>query len=240
MKPGLFLCGVSLFIFICSAHSAEEPFGNTGLSDNTTIIEDPGSDQDCPGELQCNWDGTIENGYCWRFAGVVPPDYGSWAECYDANFVCEGHFYFTQTGYYIGQTCDVYLWDATGIGSDGLPAPGNVLCVIVDASPGPIAFWPDCSVHKFVFNCDAPDHFVGFWGNWPGRSCGWFVCADEDGPPGSGCPVTKFSFGIGYPTGWGPVNLIPIFQPMALGLCEWVGPPTSTARTTWGKIKSLY
>lgn len=230
---------IALFTLAAPASAAEEPFGGTGFSNNTTIIEAPTPD-DCPGDLVCNWNGTVENGYAWSFAGSVPPDYGAWAECYAAAFICEAHFYFTQTGYYTGQSCDVYVWDDTGIGSDGNPAPGNVLCSIIGAQPGPIAFWPSCSAHKFVLNCDAPDHFIGFWGNWPGLPNGWYICNDEDGTPGDGCPLTKFAPGIGYPTGWGPANQVPIFVATALGLCEWVGAPVPVEASTWGKIKALY
>ena len=223
---------IAVFALVGTASAADEPFGQTGFSNNTTIITAPGGDQDCPGQLVCNWDGTVENGYCWQFGGSVPPDYGAWADCYGAAYVCEVHIFFTQTGYYLGQSCDIYVWEDAG----GLP--GNVLCSVMGAFPGPIAFWPSCSEHKFVVNCDAPDHFSGFWGNWPGLQCGWFICADEDGFPG--CPVTKFAPGIGYPTGWGPVNLVPIFQPQSLGICEWQGSATPTETTTWGQIKALY
>jgi hypothetical protein len=214
--------------------AAESPFGETGFSRNTTIVEGPSPDGDCPGDLVCNWDGTVENGYCWQFGGSVPPDYGAFADCYPAAFICEGHFYFTQTGYYIGQTVDIYVWDVAA----GLP--GNVVCQSLGQSSGPVAFWPSCSEHKFVLNCNAPDHFLGYWGNWPGANCGWFICSDEDGF--AACPVSKIAPGIGYPTGWGPLSLIPTFAAsQSLGICEWIGQPViATESTTWGQIKALY
>lgn len=206
-----------------------------GHNQNTTIIEAPTPDGDCD-NLSCNWDGSVENGYCWQFEGVASPDYGAWAECYGNYSICEAHFYFTQTGYYIGQTLDVYAWEYD---SDS-GCPGNVLCASMGLQPGPIAFWPECSAHKFPLNCDTGGlHYIGFWGNWPGLQCGWFICADEDGGE-LGCPVTKFAPGIGYPTGWGPPYLVGIFQVRSLGICEWTPGPTLVQKSTWGRIKAMY
>jgi hypothetical protein len=229
---------VAVFALVGATYAAEEPSGSTGFSRNTTIIEapTPDGDQDCP-ILKCNADGTFENGYCWQFGGAVLPDYGAWAECYENTLVCEGHFYFTQTGYYIGQTVDAYIWEDAG------GNPGNVLCATLGANPGPIAFWPSCSAHKIPFDppCAPPgSHFVGFWGNWPDAQCGWFICSDEDGF--AGCPRTKIAPGIGYPTGWNHPNVVPTFAGcQSLGICEWSGEGgTATQETTWGQIKALY
>jgi hypothetical protein len=218
----------------------------TGFSQNTTII-DNGTDQDiCPGaELLQQDDGGFENGYAWRFGGVVPPDYGSFAECYESDFVCGIQFLFTQTGYFIGQSMDVYVW---GYDPDGNPPPGpdpgNVICILPGVVPGDIALWPEISAHDVQVCCDVNgDHFVGFWGNWPGLSNGWFIASDEDGP-GTGCPRTKIAPGIGYPTGWNHTNVVGPFQAQDLGIREFAGqgdcPPTPARQSTWGKIKALY
>jgi hypothetical protein len=243
-KRILVLCAALLLLAPGSAVNPEP--AETGFSTNTTIIYDGSDGSICPGATLLQWDDeSFENGYAWRFMGVVPPDYGSWAECYSSEYVCGIQFLFTQTGYYIGQDMDVYVWehDADGNPPPG-PDPGNVICLIPGVAPGPIAYWPDISAHDVQVCCDVDgDHFVGFWGNWPMQSPGWYIAGDEDGP-GGGCPRTKIAPGIGYTTGWNEVSVVPIFQPRALGIREYAGlgdcTPTPARQTTWGKIKSLY
>jgi hypothetical protein len=229
---------LAVFALIGTASAADEPFGQTGFSDNTTIIEAPGPDEEGSYILQ-NWDGSAENGYCWQFAGVVEPDYGAWAECYISTFVViqQWHHYFTQTGYYIGQQADFYLWDDAG----GIP--GNVIQVVRTA-PGPIPFWPEVGAIKIPLDppikVEVPVWYVGFWPVWPGESCGWFVAADEDGFPG--CRLTKIAPGIGYPTGWQDCTIVGTFAGcQSLGLGAWVkDQPTPSQGSTWGQIKALF
>jgi hypothetical protein len=178
--------------------------------------------------------------------GVAPPDYGSWAECYDSDFVCGIQFLFTQDGLYDDQTMDVYVWEAlTGGDPPPGPDPGNVLCVISGLTPGPIAFWPEFSVHTVRVCCETGGaHFVGYWPNWPLSGCGWYTASDENGPD-QGCPRTNVAPGIGYPTGWQHPDAIPIFGACRhLGIREYAGlgdcPPTPKEATTWGRIKALY
>jgi hypothetical protein len=237
------LAALSLLLSV-SVVSAEP--GETGFSQNTTII-DGGTDGDvCPGaQFLQNDDGSFENGYTWRFGGVVPPDYGSWAECYESDFVCGIQFLFTQTGYFLGQSMDVYVWDWDTDGNPPPgPDPGNVICILPGVVPGDIALWPDISSHDVQVCCDVSgDHFIGFWGDWPGVSNGWFIASDENGP-GLGCPRTKIAPGIGYVTGWNHPNVSPVFESARdLGIREYAGqgdcPPTPVGATTWGKIKAL-
>lgn len=238
---------VAMLLFLPQWASAEEPATGLGFRQDTEII--PFQDEEiCPGTtLLQNDDGSIEYAYAWRFAGVVPPEYGSWAECYDSEFVCGIHFLFTRgSGDPPGQeTMDVYVWEAVAEGNPPPgPDPGNVICRLTSVSPWPIAEWPEISTHDIQVCCDTGgSHFVGFWGNWPGLQPGWFIAADENGP-GNGCPRTKFAPGIGYPTGWGHPSLSPVFQCRDLGIRESAGlgdcEPTPTANTTWGKIKSLF
>jgi hypothetical protein len=217
---------------------------STGFNEDTTIL---GGDGDfCAGAvLQQNDDGIFENAYAWGSSGVQPPDYGAWAECYDAEFVCGVEFAFTTIGYGAGQTMDVYVWE-----DDGAPPPDNnpgaVICVISGVDPGEVGFWPTFSLHDVRVCCDTGgDHFVGFWGDWPGNpSPPWFIGADEEGS-GHGCPRTKFAPGIGYPTGWGDAGEAPTFAGAeAIGIREFAGvgdcEPTPAQRSTWGRIKALY
>ncbi|MBD3334368.1 MAG: hypothetical protein GF355_02530, partial [Candidatus Eisenbacteria bacterium] len=189
---------------------ANENAEELGYREDTQIIHGP-DEEFCPGAtLTQNDDGSFENGYAWSSAGVVEPDYGSWAECFDADYVCGVQLLFSQVGYYAGQDIDVYVWDVLVDGDPPPgPDPGNVICVLPGVVPDPPAFWPDVSAHDFQVCCltEGP-HFVGFWPNWPGTVNGWFIASDENGA-GAGCPRTKFAPGLGYPTGWNHPNIVP-------------------------------
>jgi hypothetical protein len=198
------------------------------------VLVDPG-DAQC-GTLVFNADGSYENGYAWQYGGVVPPDFGAFAECYFfENEVCANVFDLSQVGGQAGQTMDSYVWDDAG----GIP--GAVNCVVVGADPGPVAFWPSVSRHTIPMPlcCTGEAWWVGYWGNWPGLMTAWFIGADLDGF--GGCPFTHIAPGIGFPTGW--TNVSVVWGPtQALGIgCE-VNPcePTPTIETTWGAIKNLY
>jgi hypothetical protein len=213
--------------------ASETPLGTTGFSDSTVINGSPSPDGDS--EVFCHHDGSLEGGFCWQYDGVVPPDYGAWAECYEgAPWISEVHFYFTQTGYYVGQAMDVYIWE-----DDGFGLPGAVSGAQIGVLPGPIDFWPTITLVEIDFPLEAPEsHWIGFWGNWPGEICGWFLVADQDGFPG--CSATKIAPGIGYPTGWQDPNIV-FDQITSLGICKCAAEgPTASSQTTWGRIKSLY
>jgi hypothetical protein len=185
----------------------------------------------------CTHDNSLEGGVCWQYGGIAPPDYGAWAECYQGNeWISEVHFYFTQTGYYVGQTMDVYIWQ-----DDGFGLPGDVAAAQFGVSPGPIGMWPEITVVVLDFPYHVPEwHWIGFWGEWFDQQCGWFLMADEDGF--SGCPATKIAPGIGYPTGWQHTSVVPTFAMIqSLGICKCaMEGPTPTSQTTWGRIKSLH
>ena len=190
------------------------------------------------GTLLFNADGTYENGYAWQYGGVVPPDYGAFAEQYSTPGLqaCSVVLDLTQVGLQAGQTLDAYAWASAG------GAPGAVLSVAVGADPGPIAFWPGISRHTIRLpatgNCEDLT-WTGYWGNWPGSISGWYVGADLDGF--GGCPVTLIAPGIGYPTGWHNVSLI--WGPtQALGIGAEVIDcwPIPVRETGWGRIKALF
>lgn len=227
------LCSLILMTGVVCA--SEEPLGTTGSSESTIINGPPSTDGDC--EVFCHHDDSLEGGFCWQFGGAAPPDYGAWAECYEgAVWIREIHLYFTQTGYYTGQTMDVYIWE-----DDGTGLPGAVAGAQLGVSPGPIDFWPTITRVELDFSLEAPEsHWIGFWGNWPDEVCAWYIMADQDGFPG--CPATKIAPGIGYPTGWNDPNIIPAFYPItSMGICKCATEePTPTAKATWGRIKSMY
>ncbi|MBD3335609.1 MAG: hypothetical protein GF355_08835 [Candidatus Eisenbacteria bacterium] len=193
-----------------------------------------------------NDDGSFENAYAWSGGGVIPPEYGAFAECYTGDFVCGVQFGFTQIGYYENYTMDVYVWDSNVEGNPPPgPDPGNVLCRLAGVDPGAPAYWPEVSTHDVQVCCAVDgEHFVGFWGDWPGELESWYIAADENGPE-LGCPRTKIRPEMGYPTGWNHPNIIALFsQCKNLGIREYSGlgdcSPTATQATTWGRIKSFY
>jgi hypothetical protein len=238
---------VALFLLLLLSASPGDQATDLGFREDTKIIESHEDGDFCPGTLLLMTDdGDFENGYCWRFAGVIPPDYGSWAECHESDFICGVQFLLTQTGYYIGQTMDVYVWESAADGNPPPgPDPGNIICVLTNVEPGAIAFWPDISAHNVKVCCETGgSHFVGYWPNWSMEGCGWFIASDEDGP-GEGCPRTKIAPGIGYPTGWSHPNIVGTFGGCKdLGIRVFSGsgdcPPTPSRPSTWGRIKALY
>ena len=192
------------------------------------------------GELLMNSDASYENGFQWCYGGVVAPDYGALAECYEGAYEVSSIVVdLTYTGCQAAYRVDLYLWEDEG----GIP--GAVLCSIVGYEwllPG---FWPD--VHRNyveIAPCCVPESWwVGVWGDWPaGCSC-WFFGVDETGP--GGCPMTRIApdQGMGLPAGWQPASIVPGLEDIrAFGLgavgtpCE----PTPVRSSSWGSIKSLY
>lgn len=207
------------------------------LGPETAIVLPAGDENPCPpAELLCNFDGSFEGAYAWQYAGVVPPYYGAFAEGYSGTgSVCGTRYAFTTlSGYYTGQTMDVYVWDSDG------QNPSEVLGITPGVSISPPAIWPVISLHD-VDNDDVEvsgDFFVGFWGEWPGVHCGWFCGEDDYGFGGQ--PRTNIAPGIGYPTGWQNPEIV--WGPnQAIGICAYLGAiAIATEGTSWGRIKSLY
>lgn len=185
--------------------------------------------------LVMNADETYEEGYAWRYGGIVPPDYGAFAERYfGSSQLCAAVFDFTATGAQMGQSMDIIVYNDAG------NVPGAVVfreCV----TPGPIATWPAVSRHTFPIHtvCTDDAWWIACWTIWPGAVEGWYVAADLDGF--GGFPYTNIAPGIGYPTGWNNVSIA--WRPTrALGIgaeivrCD----STPTIGTTWGKIKQMF
>jgi len=222
-----------------SSAGARENIGSVGMGHGTVVH---GSDVNpCTGStLYLNFDGTTENGYCWQYGGIVAPDYGAFAEGYDAGgtaCVCGIALILTQIGYYTGgNVVDAYVY-----GSDG-NNPTATLGMTPAMNPGTIAYWPSASQSDLDINdVEVPGpFFVGYWSNWPGAYCQFYCAADLDGF--GGLPRTNIAPGIGYPTGWNDPSLI--WGPtMAMGVGAYVIPGTCgvpTKETTWGSIKHLY
>jgi len=217
-----------------SGASARENVGSVGLGHGIAVHG--GDTNPCPGStLMTNYDGTGENGYCWQYGGVVAPDYGAFAEGYSASgSVCGIQLNLTQIGYYTGgNVVDAYVYDSNGTN------PTTVLGVTTGCNPGTIAFWPSISNNDIDIN-DVNvngNFFVGYWSNWPGQFCQFYVGADLDGF--GGLPRTNIAPGIGYPTGWNDVSIV--WGPtMAIGVGAYVSSGTPVQESTWGAIKHLY
>ena len=109
--------------------------------------------------------------------------------------------------------------------------------------PGAPAFWPSLSIHCFDVSVALSDYefvWLGYLANWPGLACAVYLGADLDGF-GAPCPyMTNIAPGIGYPTGWNPVDDIwgPT-QAMGIEGC-WSTGPVPVEEATWGQIKALY
>jgi hypothetical protein len=190
-----------------------------------------------------NCDGTFENGYCWRFGGVVDPYYGAFAEGFEGiGSVGSLRVYLTQIGYYQGGLSELFVW-----GDDG-GIPGSVLHVRPGVDFGEMAFWPDVSAHDVPLSCIVQGAFyVGYQGNFQCEACQYYCAADEDGPGGN--PWTCIAPGIGYPTGWqhpslvwGDVQALGIGVQIALssGVEELPEESLYDQRTNWGRIKALF
>jgi len=221
---------------LMSTAGARENIGSVGMGHGIAVH---GSDTNpCPGStLFLNYDGTGENGYCWQYGGLVAPDYGAFADGYSVgspSAVCGVALFLSQIGYYTGgNVVDAYVY-----GSDG-NNPTSVLGVSTGLNPGSIAYWPSISQNDIdIADVNVTgDFFVGYWSNWPGAYCQFYVAADLDGF--GGLPRTNIAPGIGYPTGWNDPSII--WGPtMALGIGAYVSGPSPTKETTWGSIKHLY
>jgi hypothetical protein len=231
----LALVAMAGLVTVATAANNSRVTSETGIHG---VVINPNDGGDC-GALSLNADGSYENGYAWQYQGSAPPYYGAFAECYSGSVgICAGVYDLTQTGSAPGHTQDDYVWD------DNNGLPGAVKCVKAGQNPGTIAFWPSLSRHVINFDagcCETGNWWVGFWGNWPGTLSGWYIGADLDGF--GGCPVCNFAPGIGYPTGWGSVNLVFYFsgtQALGIGVETVDCGPVATEKTTWGNIKNLY
>ncbi len=231
-RPTLVL---GFFAMVVAANASD--FQMLGPTSEPGEVVSSGLDE-CTGTLAYNHDMTFEGAYGWRYGGVEPPYYGAFGEGFSmdagTNVQCIA-LWLSGIGYYIGQTCDCYIWEG-GVTDE----PGEVLTVMVGFDPGIPANWPDVSQH----DADIPDYTVtgdeftiGYWGNWPGMVFGWFCAADLDGPGGH--PWTCVSPGSGYGTGWIDPSYV-WGTTMAMGLGFYYGDPVPAESPTWGSIKDLF
>ncbi len=191
---------------------------------------------DC-GTLLFTADGSYENGAAWEYAGVHPPFFGAFAECYaGAAEVCAAVLDFTQTGEQWDGLMDVYLWN------DNSGCPGDVLCLKTGVDPGPIAFWPSASRHIVPLEgCCVPEvWWVGYWRAEPGGNATWYTTLDLNGP-NVGCAKTCVVPGLGFPAGWQDVSMVwPGTRSLGIGAEVRPCGPVAVEPQSWGRIKQLY
>jgi hypothetical protein len=226
-RVSLFALALPLALLCSPAVPGTGPAGAQSICDGAILLQHD--------------DGSFENGYGWSGPGSRVPDFGAWAERYESDVVCSVQFLFIDSGDFQDQTMDVFVW------SDESGNPGTVLCVLRDIDPGPIAPWPQISIHDVPINCETGGpHFVGFWGEWPGAVHGWYLAADENGS-GSGSPRTRIAPGLGYPTGWNHPNVVPFYSGIrGVGIRELalqssgLPEPRGVVPATWGAVKAFY
>lgn len=192
----------------------------------------------CPGSVPLEQhDGSFESAYAWTGGGVVPPDYGSWVERFEAvGWACGLRLHLTITYEHSNQILDAYLYAE----ENGLP--GTVLSATVGVMIDTPGVWPEITAHDLgIYEAEVNGAFyLGFWGNWPGGDAKWYIASDENGP-GPGRPMTRIAPGIGYPTGWQDVTVVwPDAEALGIGAYVTDENPTPTASGTWGSVKSLY
>jgi len=157
--------GLAILIFLgavlCGTAGAAENAGSVGFGHGVSA---PGGDSNpcLPSPLFLNYDGSAENGFCWQYAGIVPPYYGAFAERYESQGFCGIQLHLTGIGYPCGPLTAIVWADAGGI-------PGNVLSVTPGLNPCPVATWPSVSTHDFAINTVGSGGvaWIGYWATSP-------------------------------------------------------------------------
>jgi len=222
MKRPTIILGLALFALLIVAQARDTAPPTHASIGRGVGVHVAGGDRDCWDGVEhyANHDGSFEDGYAWQYGGVVPPCYGAFAEGFSLGVCtvpCVRLRLTTLSGYFADQPLDVYVWRSDGTN------PSTVVGMTAGVHlEDPVGLWPNVTTHDIdINNVAVPgDFFVGFWGDWPGESPGWFIAADLDGP--GGMPRTNIAPGIGYPTGWQDPSIV--WGPVqSLGIETWIG-----------------
>jgi len=230
---------LAVLIFAAGAGAAD--FASTGYSEKTVIL--PSGAEPCVAPLYVNHDGGFENGFCWQYGGVCPPDYGAFAEGFDMGawvgwYIECVTLWATSVGYFLGQPLDVYLWEG-GVGEP----PGSVHFMITGAYLTNVPSWPMVGQNDIVFGGSIParQFTVGFWADFSAMNCDWYIGADLDGS--GGYPWTNVAPGLGYPTGWQHPDIVwsgYATQSLGIGIHAEEIVISPVEGTTWGQLKALF
>jgi len=223
-----------LAIFIPTV-SLGSDFCVLGPRDDTITISS--AEDDCPGTLFVDHDGTFESAFCWTYGGVQPPYYGAFAEGFSlgSGRVECASFWVTQTGGWEEDPLDLYIWEGGVSGP-----PGIVLYLDANMVLQQVPGWPTLGQNDFEVAFDIEGEFsIGYWADFHGGPCAWFLGADESNPE-EGHPWTNIAPGVGYPTGWQhPYVVWGQMQAWGIGTYFTEG-GTPAGSSTWGALKALF
>ncbi len=210
-------------------------FATLGPSDETILVGD--TESRCEGTAFSNHDNSFEAAFGWQYGGVAPPYYGAFGEGCALGAVTIECLTIWLTRIATEDPTvglDAYIWEG-GVTSE----PQNVIYVLPGVDPGIPGAWP------VVTELDVPVGFVvegditvGYWADFSGTLCEYYLAADTNGPEGH--PWTCVAPGSGFPSGWQhPDYVLGSVQSWALGgYYTEGGAPASSL--TWGAIKGLF
>ncbi len=227
------ICALAVITLVAASSASD--FWGLGPSEDTVIISS--GDDPCPGTAFFHHNEGFEAAFCWGYGGIQPPYYGAFGEAFDLGAVtieCLS-LWLTQIGDYLpGTLLDAYIWEG-GVTSE----PGGVLMVETGVDPGGPAFWPEISEHDVIMGSPVVGEFtVGYWADFSGISCKWFVASDLDGPLGH--PWTNIAPGGSHPEGWQNPGIVwGDMSSIGLGGYYTEG-GTPVESTTWGALKGLF
>jgi hypothetical protein len=229
---------------------SSESSGSLGWSRESVTLAD--EEPQPPRELRYDHDGTFEDAFCFQLGGVAPPYYGAFAEAFAGRredyLIHDIVLWVTQVGDWGGEPLDLYVWEG---GMSG--PPGLVLYHGSGRTLASVPMWPLVAENRLRLASPLPDgdFAVGYWADFAGEACTWYVAADRTGEPGH--PWVNVAPGIGFPTGWHhpevlwppPVRSLGIgvvVVPFGTGVAE--RDPEGDLRgepviSTWGQIKEL-
>ena len=216
--------------YTCSPARAE--VHSLGYSEETRIL--PHLGEDCTGVLIHSHDDSFETAVAWSGAAVQPPYFGAFAESYDlgqVNIEC-GAFWLTQTGGFVDDTADIYIWSG-GITGE----PGGVLWMLSDHLFAPPAVWPNLSQHNVeIGHCIDGEFTIGLRPNH-GAAAIIFTGMDRDTDSN---PWTCIAPGIGYPEGWQHPSVVFGHPQVTMGIGVHATGFTRVQSSTWGAVKALF
>jgi hypothetical protein len=222
--------------------SASEPT-TVGPSDRVVVV--PGG-RDCGGQLYEHHNGRFASAIAWQGDGIVPPYYGTLAEAFDlgSGVIYCGVYWLTQNGNFNGHVADLYVWDG-GIAGP----PSTVLHMVTGHLFTNVPHWPEVGQNDVPLQVPVSGAFtIGYWGDWPGEQCGYYVPYNEWVQHGH--PWTCIAPGLQYPSGWQHPSVVGGWEAIeSLGLGVYFGTPSSVddhigerpplESTTWGALKAL-
>ena len=243
MRISIVLALVSLSYLLVATSSLSEP---VTLSRSEDVVIIPG-ERDCvAGQLYEHHGNRFAHAGAWQGDGIELPYYGALAEAFDlgrGTIHC-GAFWLTEAGNFSGQTADLYVWDG-GIGTP----PAGVLYMLPGHVFTNVAAWPDIGQSDAPMQVPVSGAFtIGYWGNWPGDQCGYYVGHNYWSQIGH--PWTCIAPDLQYPSGWNHPSIVVGWEDVeSLGIGVYFGGSSGVGdeiaeapvpeSSTWGAVKAL-